>query len=67
MKKLATAAAVLGLTTLQALAGGYVAPIVEVEPIVVDAAPAASAVSPILPAALLVGAIAVVVADDDSN
>lgn len=58
MKKIATFAAVLGLTASQALAGGYVAPVVEVEPVVVDTKPASSNAGLVIPALLLIGIIA---------
>lgn len=67
MKKIASFAAVLGLTTSQVLAGGYVAPVVEVEPVVVDTRPASSNAGLIIPALLLLGLIAVIASDDDDN
>ena len=41
MTKFATFAAALGLTASSALAGGYVAPVVDVEPVVVEEKPPA--------------------------
>ena len=67
MTKFATFAAVLGLTASQALAGGYVAPVVEVEPVVVDTAPASSNAGIIIPALLLLGVIAAIASDDDDD
>ncbi|MDO5640915.1 MAG: hypothetical protein Q4G26_00805 [Paracoccus sp. (in: a-proteobacteria)] len=66
MTKFATFALALGLTTSTALAGGYVQPIVEVEPIVVDAGPApTSNAGLVIPALLLLGVIAAVASDSD--
>ena len=67
MTKFATFAAVLGLTASQALAGGYVAPVVEVEPVVVDTKPASSNAGIIIPALLLIGVIAAIASDDDDD
>ena len=64
MKKIGTLAAVLGLTASQVLAGGYVPPVVEPEPVVVDTAPASSNAGLVIPALLLLGIIAVVASDD---
>lgn len=68
MTKFATFALALGLTASSALAGGYVAPVVEVEPVVVDAAkPASSNAGLVVPALLLLGVIAAVASDDDDD
>lgn len=67
MTKFATFAVALGLTASSALAGGYVAPTVEVEPIVVDEKPASSNAGLIIPALLLLGVVAAVASDDDSE
>ncbi len=68
MTKFATFAAALGLTASSALAGGYVAPVVEVEPVVVDAAePASSNAGLVVPALVLLGVIAAVASDDDDD
>ncbi|WBU57148.1 hypothetical protein PAF18_01495 [Paracoccus sediminicola] len=68
MTKFATFAAALGLTASSALAGGYVEPVVEVEPVVVDAAePASSNAGLVVPALLLLGVIAAVASDDDDS
>lgn len=57
MKKLATVAAVLTLSASAAFAGGYSAPVVEAEPIVVEEAGTSNA-GLIVPALLLLGVIA---------
>ena len=68
MTKFATFALALGLTTSTALAGGYVEPIVEVEPVVVDAGPSPSSnAGLVVPALLLLGVIAAVASDDDDD
>ncbi|MBU3030197.1 hypothetical protein KNW02_08700 [Paracoccus sp. XHP0099] len=67
MTKFATFAAVLGLTASSALAGGYVAPVVDVEPIVVEEEPASSNAGIVIPALLLLGVIAAVASDDDDS
>lgn len=67
MTKFATFAVALGLTASSALAGGYVAPTVEVEPIVVDEKPASSNAGLIIPALLLLGVVAAVASDDDDD
>lgn len=64
MTKLATIAAALGLTASSALAGGYVAPVVEVEPVIVEEAPATTNAGLIVPALLLLGVIAAIASDD---
>ena len=67
MTKFATFAAVLGLTASQALAGGYVAPVVEVEPVVVEERPASTNAGLVVPALLLLGVIAAVASDNDDD
>ncbi|WBU62961.1 hypothetical protein PAE61_11355 [Paracoccus aerodenitrificans] len=68
MTKFATFAAALGLTASSALAGGYVEPVVSVEPVVVDAQePASSNAGLVVPALLLLGVIAAVASDDDDS
>ena len=67
MTKFATFALALGLTASSALAGGYVAPVVEVEPVVVDEKPASSNAGLVVPALLLLGVIAAVASDDDDS
>jgi hypothetical protein len=67
MTKIATFALALGLTASSALAGGYVAPVVEVEPVVVDEQPASSNAGLVVPALLLLGVIAAVASDDDDD
>lgn len=67
MTKFATFALALGMTASTALAGGYVAPVVEVEPVVVDTQPASSNAGLIVPALLLLGVAAAVLSDDDDD
>lgn len=67
MTKFATFAAALGLTASSALAGGYVAPVVDVEPVVVEEEPASSNAGIVVPALLLLGVIAAVASDDDDS
>ncbi|MDO5605680.1 MAG: hypothetical protein Q4G25_11030 [Paracoccus sp. (in: a-proteobacteria)] len=68
MTKFATFALALGLSASTALAGGYVEPVVTVEPVVVDAGrPATSNAGLVVPALLLLGVIAAVASDDDDH
>ena len=67
MTKLTAFAAALALSVSTALAGGYVAPIVEVEPVVVDTKPASTNAGLIIPALLLLGIIAVIASDNDDD
>ncbi|MFV0384151.1 hypothetical protein [Paracoccus sp. (in: a-proteobacteria)] len=68
MTKFATFAVALGLTATSALAGGYVAPVIETEPVIVDEQPASSMnAGLVIPALLLVGVIAAVASDDDDD
>ena len=67
MTKFATFALALGMTASTALAGGYVAPVVEVEPVVVDTQPASSNAGLIVPALLLLGVAAAVLSDDNDD
>lgn len=67
MTKFATFALALGLSASSALAGGYVAPVVDVAPVVVDTKPASSNAGLIVPALLLLGVAAAVAADDDDD
>ena len=67
MTKFATFVAALGLTASSALAGGYVAPIVDVEPVVVEERPASTNAGLVVPALLLLGVIAAVASDDDDD
>lgn len=64
MKKIATIALALGLSAGTAFAGGYIAPVVDVEPVVVEAAPASSAAGWVVPALLLVGVAAAIASDN---
>lgn len=67
MTKFATFAAALGLSASSALAGGYVAPVVDVEPVVVDTKPASTNAGLVVPALLLLGVVAAVASDDDDD
>lgn len=66
MTKVTAFAAALTLSASTALAGGYVAPVVEVEPVVVDSQPASTNAGVVIPALLLLGVIAAI-ASSDSN
>lgn len=63
MTKLSAVAVALGLTASTAFAGGYVAPVVDVEPVVVDTRPASTNAGLVIPALLLLGVIAAVASD----
>ncbi|WP_449042602.1 hypothetical protein [Paracoccus sp. (in: a-proteobacteria)] len=63
MTKLSAVAVALGLTASTAFAGGYVAPVVDVEPVVVDTKPASTNAGLVIPALLLLGVIAAVASD----
>ncbi|SDW91655.1 hypothetical protein [Paracoccus sanguinis] len=67
MTKFATFALALGLSASTALAGGYVAPVVDVEPVVVDTKPASTNAGLVVPALLLLGVIAAVASDSDDD
>ena len=67
MTKFATFALALGMSASTALAGGYVAPVVDVEPVVVDTKPASTNAGLVVPALLLLGVIAAVASDDDDD
>ena len=67
MTKFATFAVALGLSASTALAGGYVAPVVDVEPVVVDTRPASTNAGLVIPALLLLGVIAAVASDNDDD
>lgn len=67
MTKFATFALALGLTASTALAGGYVAPVVDVEPVVVDTKPASTNAGLVVPALLLLGVIAAVASDNNDD
>ncbi|WP_337957300.1 hypothetical protein [Paracoccus sphaerophysae] len=67
MTKFATFALALGLSASTALAGGYVAPVVDVEPVVVDTRPASTNAGLVVPALLLLGVIAAVASDSDDD
>jgi hypothetical protein len=66
MNKFAIAAVVTLLGATSALAGGYAAPVIEAEPIVVEAAAAPSG-SMLIPALLAVVVVAAVASNDSSN
>lgn len=63
MTKLSAVAVALGLSASTAFAGGYVAPVVDVEPVVVDTKPASTNAGLVIPALLLLGVIAAVASD----
>lgn len=67
MTKVATFALALGLSASTALAGGYVAPIVEVEPVVVETQPASSNAGLVVPALLLLAVVAAVASSNDDD
>ena len=67
MTKLTAFTLALGLSASTALAGGYVAPIVEVEPVVVDTKPASTNAGLVIPALLLLGVVAAVASDSDDT
>ena len=67
MTKFATFALALGLSASTALAGGYVAPVVDVEPVVVDTKPASTNAGLVVPALLLLGVIAAVASDNNDD
>jgi len=67
MTKFATFALAVGLSASTAMAGGYVAPVVDVAPVVVDTRPASTNAGLIVPALLLLGVIAAIAADDDDD
>ncbi|WP_415393753.1 hypothetical protein [Paracoccus sp. SJTW-4] len=67
MTKFNTFALALGFSASSALAGGYVAPVVEVEPVIVDTRPASTNAGLVIPALLLLGVIAAVASDDDDD
>ncbi|OCX61068.1 hypothetical protein BFP70_16590 [Thioclava sp. SK-1] len=61
MKKIATLALVAGLSASTAFAGGYTAPVVEAEPVVVEGGSSSNA-GILVPVLLLLG-VAIVAAD----
>lgn len=63
MTKFATIALALGMTASTAMAGGYVAPVIEVEPVVVEQKASSSNAGLVVPALLLLGVIAAVASD----
>lgn len=67
MIKFAIFPAILGLTVSSALAGGYVAPVVDVEPVIVEEQPASSNAGLIVPSLLLLGVVAAIASDDDDT
>ena len=67
MTKFATFALALGLSASTALAGGYIAPVVDVEPVVVDTRPASTNAGLVVPALLLLGVIAAVASNNDDT
>lgn len=68
MTKFATFAAALSLSATSAFAGGFVAPVVEVEPVVVEQGPAGTFnAGLVVPALLLLAVIAAVASDNDDS
>jgi predicted membrane-bound dolichyl-phosphate-mannose-protein mannosyltransferase len=67
MTKFATFAAALSLSATSALAGGFVAPVVEVEPVVVEQRAATTNAGLVVPALLLLAVIAAVASDNDDS
>ena len=67
MTKFTAFALALGLSASTALAGGYVAPVVEIEPVIVDTKPASTNAGLVVPALLLLGVIAAVASDSDDT
>ncbi|SIS72483.1 hypothetical protein [Paracoccus saliphilus] len=67
MIKLATYSAIFGLTASSALAGGYVAPVIDVEPVIVEEQPASSNTGLVVPSLLLLGVVAAIASDDDDT
>ncbi|HHW34400.1 MAG TPA: hypothetical protein GXX24_09730 [Paracoccus solventivorans] len=65
--KVTAFAAALTLSASTALAGGYVAPVVEVEPVVVDSQPASTNAGVVIPALLLLGVIAAIALSDSNG
>ncbi|MGO4851350.1 hypothetical protein [Phaeovulum sp. W22_SRMD_FR3] len=63
MKKIATLAIALTMTAGASFAGGYVAPVVEATPVVVEDNGSSSNAGLIVPALLLLGVIAAVASD----
>ena len=66
MKKIATIALALGLTASTAFAGGYSAPVVEAEPVVVEGSSSSNA-GLLIPALLVVGLIAIAASDSSDD
>jgi len=67
MTKFTAFALAFGLSASTALAGGYVAPVVEIEPVIVDTKPASTNAGLVVPALLLLGVIAAVASDSDDT
>lgn len=66
MKKFAVGTAMVLATASQALAGGYAAPVIEAEPIAVEAAAAPSG-GMLVPALLALAVVAAVASSNSSN
>lgn len=67
MTKFATLAAALTLSATSAFAGGFVAPVVEVEPVIVEESAATTNAGLVVPALLLLAVIAAVASDSDDS
>lgn len=67
MTKFTAFAVSLGLMSSTALAGGYVAPIVEVEPVVVHTRPASTNAGLVVPALIALGVIAAIASSSSSS
>ncbi|RNF33396.1 hypothetical protein [Paracoccus methylarcula] len=67
MIKFAILPAILGLTASSALAGGYVAPVIDVEPVIVEEQPSSSNAGLVVPSLLLLGVVAAIASDDDDT
>lgn len=68
MKNIVALAAALGFTMTSAMAGGFVAPVVEVQhPIIVEERAASSNAGLVVPTLLLLGVIAAVVSDSEGS
>ncbi|MGP9805211.1 hypothetical protein ACTZWU_10155 [Paracoccus sp. NSM] len=67
MTKFATIAAALTLSATSAVAGGFVAPVVEVEPVIVEESAATTNAGLVVPALLLLAVVAAVASDSDDS
>lgn len=67
MIRLATSSLILGLSVSSALAEGYVAPGVDVEPVIVEEQPSSPNAGLVVPSLLLSGFVAAIASDDDDT